>query len=161
MGARGSARPHRGWGAPKPRRARAPRKLRRIPRPPRALRGAPGATRQRRPRVRARCRALIRDREDGQMKTRDIMTPSPVTVGPKDRPAEIKRLMEAARVHHLPLVDQGRLVGLWLSTEEGPLVMVGPERGHEATPEADAEDTMAALLRGREAAAGGGGGQEP
>jgi CBS domain-containing protein len=95
------------------------------------------------------------------MKTRDIMTPRPVTVGPKDRPAEIKRLMEAARVHHLPLVDEGRLVGLWLSTEEGPLVMVGPERVHETTPEADAEDTMAALLGGREAAVVWGEGQEP
>jgi CBS domain-containing protein len=95
------------------------------------------------------------------MKTQDIMTPRPVTVGPDDRPSEVRRLMAAARVHHLPLIDGGRLVGLWMSKEGGPLVMVGPERVHETTPEADAEDTMAALLGGREAAVVWGDGQTP
>jgi Ni2+-binding GTPase involved in maturation of urease and hydrogenase len=69
--------------------------------------------------------------------------------------------MEAARIHHLPLVDEGRLVGLWLATDEGPIVMLAPERAHEATPDADAYEAVAALLRGSEAVVVWGEGERP
>lgn len=86
------------------------------------------------------------------MKVRQIMTPRPLTVRPGDPPAELARLMEAAQVHHVPEVEAGRLVGLWLSTPEGPMVLLGPERVHGTTPDADADEAIAALLAGSEAA---------
>ncbi len=82
------------------------------------------------------------------MKIRDVMTPRPIVVGPDERPAELHHLMEAARVHHLPLVSDGQLVGLWLRTAEGPLVLLAPERAHETTPDADAREGFAAMLAG-------------
>ncbi|HJZ62125.1 MAG TPA: CBS domain-containing protein [Miltoncostaeaceae bacterium] len=86
------------------------------------------------------------------MKTGDVMTPRPLVASPGERPREIQRLMEAAKVHHIPLVDDGRVVGLWVATREGPLVLLGPEQVHETTPDVDAEATMSALLGDHEAA---------
>jgi CBS domain-containing protein len=85
------------------------------------------------------------------MKVEDVMTTRPLCVNPEERPAELSRLMDAARIHHLPLVAEGRLVGMWVATPEGPLVMLGPERVHETTPGADAKEAFAALLEGQEA----------
>jgi CBS domain-containing protein len=85
------------------------------------------------------------------MKIREIMTTRPLTVDPEERPEELLRLMEAARIHHLPLVHEGRLVGLWLATEKGPMVMVAPERVREMSPDEDAVDAVAALVGGSEA----------
>jgi len=86
------------------------------------------------------------------VKTGDVMTPRPLLAGPGERPREIQRLMEAARVHHIPLVDEGRVVGLWVATREGPLVLLGSERVHETTTDVDADVTMDALLGDHEAA---------
>lgn len=86
------------------------------------------------------------------MKLRDIMTMRPLTVGTGDPPAEVERLMQAARVHHLPLVDGDRLVGIWLATEEGPVVLLGPEAVHQAAPDEEAVRAIAALLGGAQAA---------
>lgn len=85
------------------------------------------------------------------MKVRDVMTPRPLSVGPDERPAELRHLMEAARVHHLPLISEGQLVGLWMATSEGPLVMLAPDRAFETTPDADAGAAFSALLSGSEA----------
>lgn len=83
------------------------------------------------------------------MKVRDVMSSRPVVVG--ERSGDIGRLMEMGDVRHMPVVEGGRLVGLWLATEEGPLVMLEPGRIHQTVPDADAADAMRALAEGAEA----------
>jgi CBS domain-containing protein len=46
-----------------------------------------------------------------------IMTPDPATVGPHDSAAEARRLLENNVIHHLPVVEGGRLVGIVSSTD--------------------------------------------
>lgn len=85
------------------------------------------------------------------MRLRDIMTRRPLTVNQEASPEDLARLVETARVRHLPLMDGDRLAGLWIATEDGPLVLLGPESVHTAGPDDDAEDAVKALLHGREA----------
>ncbi len=86
------------------------------------------------------------------MKTKDIMTRHPLTVHPDERPEGLARLLTVARVHHMPLVDDKGLVGMWLSTDEGPIALLRPETIHQTTPEADAFETVTAVLTNKEAA---------
>jgi CBS domain-containing protein len=74
------------------------------------------------------------------------MSARPIMVSSRESPLELRRLMEAGRVHHLPVVDGGRLIGVWTATDEGPLVLVGPERVHETRPDVDAAKAIEALL---------------
>lgn len=86
------------------------------------------------------------------MRLRDIMTRRPLTVGRDASPEDLARLVETAKVRHLPLMDGDRLAGLWIATDDGPLVLLGPESVHAASPDDDAEEAVAALLKDREAA---------
>lgn len=45
-------------------------------------------------------------------KVTTIMTPSPVTVGPSASLDEVKNIFMARRIHHLPVVRRGELIGL-------------------------------------------------
>ena len=45
-------------------------------------------------------------------RVRDIMTPSPVTVAPDATVEECMRIMTHHHVRHLPVVDQGRVLGV-------------------------------------------------
>jgi Ni2+-binding GTPase involved in maturation of urease and hydrogenase len=66
-------------------------------------------------------------------------------------PAEnLGHLMEAGHVHHLPVVENGRLIGVWKATGDGPLVLVGPEQVHETGPDVDAAEAVRALLEDSE-----------
>jgi CBS domain-containing protein len=42
----------------------------------------------------------------------DVMTPDPITVSPEHSVDECLRIMTEHRIRHLPVVDQGRLLGL-------------------------------------------------
>ncbi len=46
-----------------------------------------------------------------------IMTPDPATVGPLDSIIHARRLLDANFIHHLPVVEGGRLVGIVSSTD--------------------------------------------
>src|SRR6266508_2502551 len=49
---------------------------------------------------------------------RDLMTPSPYTLSPRDTLASLYDLMDAHRVRHVPIVDaDGELVGLLTHTD--------------------------------------------
>lgn len=85
------------------------------------------------------------------MKLRDVMTVQPLTVGPQASPEALRSLMASGKVHHMPLVDGGHLVGMWLAAEEGPVVLLGPADYAAHPPDADAIDALDALLRGKEA----------
>lgn len=55
-----------------------------------------------------------------ELKARDIMTPDPITVAPDAGVVEAARLMTDNNVGALPVMDDGRLVGL---VTEGDLIM--------------------------------------
>jgi len=46
-----------------------------------------------------------------------IMTPDPVTVSPQSSVAEARRLLDNHVIHHLPVVEDGRLVGVISSSD--------------------------------------------
>jgi len=45
-------------------------------------------------------------------KVKDVMTEDPVTVAPDTSVQDIARLMSSRKVHTLPVVDEGKLVGI-------------------------------------------------
>jgi CBS domain-containing protein len=79
----------------------------------------------------------------------DIMSGRPIVVG--ERSADVRRLMETGHVRHLPVVEEGRLVGVWIATGDGPLVMLAPDRVHQTDAAADAAEALDALIGGAEA----------
>lgn len=85
------------------------------------------------------------------MRIADIMTRHPLAVGPDDDEADLRRLAALGRLHHLPLIEGGRLVGMWIASPDGQLVMVGPDRVHQTTADADAQEAFEALLGGKDA----------
>lgn len=42
----------------------------------------------------------------------NLMTSDPVTIGPHERLSEVKRIMDAGHFRRVPVVDDGRLVGI-------------------------------------------------
>jgi CBS domain-containing membrane protein len=48
---------------------------------------------------------------------RDLMTADPYTLGPRDSLASLYDLMDTHRVRHVPIVDEGELVGLLTHTD--------------------------------------------
>ncbi len=59
-----------------------------------------------------------------EMRVSDAMTPDPITVTPRDDILEALRIMRAYRIRRLPVVEQGRLVGL---VTERDISAVAPE----------------------------------
>ena len=47
-----------------------------------------------------------------QMRVSDVMSRRPITCGPDDRLAALMAVMTEHRVRHLPVVDEGHLVGI-------------------------------------------------
>lgn len=83
------------------------------------------------------------------MKVSDIMSCRPIVVG--ERSGDVRRLMEVGHVRHLPVVEDDRLVGIWIATDDGPLVMLGPDRVHQMGAGAPATEALDALIGGAEA----------
>ena len=46
-----------------------------------------------------------------------IMTPDPATIGPQDSAARARRLLDSNVIHHLPVVEGGRHVGMVSSSD--------------------------------------------
>jgi CBS domain-containing protein len=46
-----------------------------------------------------------------------IMTPDPATVTPQSTAAEARRLLDSNVIHHLPVIEGGRLVGIVSSSD--------------------------------------------
>lgn len=46
-----------------------------------------------------------------------IMTKDPVMIGPGDSAAEARELLESSAIHHLPVVENGKLVGIVSSAD--------------------------------------------
>ena len=60
-----------------------------------------------------------------QARVRDLMTPAPLTIAPATSVHAAYRLMQARRLGHLPVGEDGRLVGL-LSEHDLRLVLPSP-----------------------------------
>lgn len=82
------------------------------------------------------------------MKVRDVMSIEPLTVGTDVPPETARLLMEQGRVHHLPIVEGDHLVGMWVATDRGPVVLLGPDRVREVSPDVTAMEAMQAMLGG-------------
>lgn len=57
-------------------------------------------------------RALGRGLDATSTKIAEVMTPSPLTLSPSDHAADAIRLMQERNVRRIPLVDDGRVVGM-------------------------------------------------
>jgi CBS domain-containing protein len=85
------------------------------------------------------------------VKVRDVMTAHPVLATARDADRDrVRRLMEDADVHHVPVVDGDRVVAVWASGEDGSLFLLGADRVVELPPGAEAQEAMAALMRDAE-----------
>ncbi len=80
------------------------------------------------------------------MRLRDVMSIEPLTVGKDVLPETARRLMDEGSVHHLPVVDEGHLVGMWVATDSGPVVLLGPESIREASPDVAGLDAVKTML---------------
>lgn len=86
------------------------------------------------------------------MRAKDVMTSHPILVSAaeQDRDA-LRRLMHDADIHHLPIVENGLLLGVWVETGEGEVVMLGRERVQEVSSDASADVGVRALMGDAEA----------
>src|SRR3954470_19749042 len=84
------------------------------------------------------------------MRVSDVMSARPIVVSSNSRREAVRRLMETAGVHHVPVIDDGRVAGVWLATREGPLIMLGPQHVDQTIPGADAEEAMTSLIEDSE-----------
>jgi len=57
------------------------------------------------------------------LRVREVMTTAPVTVGPEDSLQHALDLLEKYQVHELPVVEQGRLIGI---VTDGDLKLMTP-----------------------------------
>jgi len=57
------------------------------------------------------------------LRVREVMTTAPVTVGPEDSLQHAVDLLEKYQVHELPVVEQGRLIGI---VTDGDLKLMTP-----------------------------------
>ena len=85
------------------------------------------------------------------MKVREVMTAHPVMATARDSDRDrVRRLMEDADVHHVPVVEGDLVVGVWAQTSDDSVFLLGPDRVVELSADADAGDAMAALMRDAE-----------
>ena len=57
-------------------------------------------------------RVVAKRRDPEKTLIREVMTPNPVYATPDDTVEEAKRLMAKVKARHLPIVENGRLVGI-------------------------------------------------
>src|SRR5689334_305000 len=89
-------------------------------------------------------------REELAMRVNDVMSTRPIVVSSRERRETVRRLMGDAGVHHIPVIDDGRVAGVWLATREGPLILLGAQHVDQTSPEADAEEAMTSLIEDSE-----------
>lgn len=70
-----------------------------------------------------------------RLTARDFMTPDPITIGPDDTIAEAARLMIEHKVGGLPVVENGRLLGIITETDLCRLLMMQPEQTNAQRPD--------------------------
>lgn len=85
------------------------------------------------------------------MKLSEVMSHPAHAVSSSDGQRVLERLVALGHLRHLPIIDDGRLVGMWLADQHGRLRMVGPEEVVQTAADTRAEDAVADLLTGKQA----------
>ncbi len=85
------------------------------------------------------------------MTLRQVMRQRLLTATPDESAEDAARVMAAARVRHMPVVDGDRLLAMWVATDEGTPTRVDADRVYQATPDADALDAIGTIIAGKEA----------
>lgn len=85
------------------------------------------------------------------MRVDEIMTRRPLTVGPGRSREDVRELLADARIHHMPIVDGERLVGLWIGHDDGTVAMLGSDEVTILDPTEDAAEAVRAILEGQAA----------
>ena len=86
------------------------------------------------------------------MRAKDVMTSHPILVSASEQDrTELLRLMRDADIHHLPIVENGLLLGVWVATDDGRVVMLGRDRVQEVSSDASADAGVRALMGDAEA----------
>jgi CBS domain-containing protein len=57
-------------------------------------------------------RAIADSRHPDQHHVRTYMTPNPITLPPDHSPSEAAQIMSERKFRHIPVVDEGRLIGI-------------------------------------------------
>ncbi|TBH17501.1 CBS domain-containing protein [Thermus thermamylovorans] len=57
-------------------------------------------------------RLVLLGRFSKDTRVEEVMTPNPITIGPEADLAEVMRLMTERRIRHLPVVEEGKVVGV-------------------------------------------------
>ena len=70
-----------------------------------------------------------------QLTAKDFMTPNPITIGPDETIAEAARLMVIHKVGGLPVIENGRLIGIITETDLCRLLMMQPEQSSGKMPQ--------------------------
>lgn len=85
------------------------------------------------------------------MKVRDVMSAHPVLATARTgRQERVRRLMEDAEVHHVPVIEGDLVVGVWARGPDDSVLLLGPERVAELPVDAEADEAMARLMRDAE-----------
>jgi len=94
--------------------------------------------------------------ELSKLRVRDVMTAKVQAVGPEDRLEDVHRMMQLAGFRHVPVVEQGKLVGVvsdrdifggWSGGGDTRIDSVMTKVPRWIAPEAMARDAAALLLR--------------
>lgn len=86
------------------------------------------------------------------MRAKDVMTSHPILVSAAEHDREqLLRLMRDADIHHLPIVENGLLLGVWVETGDGRVVMMGRDKVEEVASDASADVGVRALMGDAEA----------
>ena len=68
-----------------------------------------------------------------QLTAKDFMTPNPITIAPDATIAEAAQLMVVHKIGGLPVLENGKLVGIITDTDLCRLLMMQPERSAPAS----------------------------
>lgn len=82
---------------------------------------------------------------------REVMRQRLLTATPDESAGDAARVMAAARVRHMPVVDGDRLIAMWVATDDGGARRVDADRVYQATQDADAVDAIGSIIAGSEA----------
>ena len=66
-----------------------------------------------------------------------VMTTEPITIRPSDSVAQARHQLEAGGIHHLPVVDEGKLVGMVSTADLLKLYLLDNNRSAEADTTVD------------------------
>jgi len=73
-------------------------------------------------------RVLAAGRDPVATMLADVMTNNPETITPQQTAAEVLRLMKELRVRHLPVIDDGKIIGIVVRNDFPELASGGPPR---------------------------------